>query len=118
MFDLGLDIESAFNSMGASMYSNDFSAQILSYTFVFGGSNEAVTQNKKLSFAISIAQKKANLYGGEIANNEMMQLIQKYIDECRQGKAGGWIKKICERYDLKWFDFYEQPSPLNTKYHH
>ncbi len=99
--DNALDVESAFNSIGLSMYSDLFACRLLAWLLVFGGSYEAVTQNKGMLFAIKACQKKLNIYGGESPKGELLQVFQKSVREIGDNGANvDWVKEIFVRYNL------------------
>jgi hypothetical protein len=99
------DLEQAFNQIGASMMTDDFAAKLLAYVFVMGGGNEAVVCHEGLSAGIFMAQRKFNVFGGEVPRAEGVALMNKYIKELESSYENGeyraeWLSEIYKRYDL------------------
>lgn len=119
---LANDFEQAFNQIGLSMMPNDFAAQLLSYVYVLGGSNEHVVMNEGLNAGIQIAQRKFNIFGGCVPSEIGILLIQKYsrdleiyemflrndkkLSNClytieRINEVAGWCYDIEKRYNFQ-----------------
>jgi len=104
---LGLQLESAFNSVESSCMSTDFACKLLAFVYVLGGGNEQVVINQRLIFGISVAQQKFNLFGGRTPNVLISKIIAKYSSELQIAekennlKGVGWLSEICTRYDLQ-----------------
>lgn len=98
---LAADLENAFNQIGDSMMRDDFAAKLLSYVYVMGGGNEAVTIHEGLHAGIRIAQEKFRLKGGEVPDANGVLLIQKYVYELERKELHcPWLSEIEKRYNL------------------
>jgi hypothetical protein len=60
-----------------SFLSDEKCGELLAWLNIYGGGNSACVLNKGLNAAIQLAQKKCNLYGGEIPNVEIVTILQK-----------------------------------------
>ena len=89
------DLESAFNSVGQSMISEDFAYKILAYLQTWGGGNSIVVD--KMYYMISLAQKKFNIYGGSIPKLDIKK-FDTYKEEWGKGKKCKWLKEFTNRY--------------------
>ena len=97
--NLGLELEDAFNQIGSSMMSDDFASKLLAWFMVYGGGNESTIIDEKLNFGIRLAQKKANIYGGEIPKYDLIKKMQERIGELKQnGKKTEWLNELIDRY--------------------
>lgn len=111
-YGLAGQLEQAFEQIGESMMTNEFASQLLAYVSVFG--TEACVLHKGLNAGIQIAQQKANLYGSQMPNVEMVILINKFSKELQKAELESkghsemiyiaakvpWLKDIYKRYDL------------------
>lgn len=115
--ELWADFKIALSQVDDSIMPLERASQLLAYVYVFGGGNEAVTQNFRLYADIRTAQFKAHIDGGQIPEPQHMRRIQELITECAEGKAD-WIRtEICEKYNLKWTpEIYLKPDPQFLKY--
>ena len=86
----------AFERIGVRMPSDEHCAKLLAWLYAYGGGVEAVVYNKKLNADIFIAQKRANLNGGEMPNLQFFRIMQKYLLEAEQ------IMKMNKRTDPAW----------------
>jgi hypothetical protein len=119
--DDALDVESAFNSIGLSMYSDLFAARLMAWLLVFGGNYEATTQNQGLLFAIKACQKKLNIFGGEVPKGELLSVFRKSLMEIGDnGVNVDWVQEIFKRYNLvppksgcDSFPEYQEKKPKN-----
>jgi hypothetical protein len=72
--------------------------------WVYSCDSEMATRNFILNEHIKYAQKRLNLYGGEIPNKELLPMLQKYVKEIDAFKKGTlnvqpiWITEICKYY--------------------
>jgi hypothetical protein len=97
--ETGLAMERELKSLGLSMYGDDIASKILAYVAVYGGGNEAVTQNAAFCFAILACKEKFNLIGGEVPIK--VDLLVSRIDElARLGGECSWLIEVVERYSL------------------
>lgn len=101
----GFNLEAAFNSIGLSLYTDEWSCKVLAFAFCYGSECEAVVLNPALNFAIQTAQQKLNIKGEEQPDIQRAPMLMKYIQELRkQGKETPWLKDIYKRYGFKFED--------------
>lgn len=80
--------------------------KLLAILYVFGGSREEFTHHSKFLADIDYAQKRLNISGGEIPDQELVSELQKYIHELTpDGIQGEWRKPqwalaLMSRYDI------------------
>lgn len=99
---LPIQLENALNEIGCSMMSDDFAAKLLAFVLVMGGEYEEVTHHKGLNAGIQIAQRKFNIYGGEIPYNTGCHLIGKYsVELADKWTQTEWLNEIARKYDLR-----------------
>lgn len=92
-FDLASNLEQAFNSIGTSMMSLNFASKLLAYVAVM---------HEGLNAGIAIAQRKFNIFGGEVPDYKGIICIRAFINELeRKGDKTPWLKEIYDRYNLK-----------------
>jgi hypothetical protein len=109
------DMEDAFNSIGTTMFSDDFCCKLLAWVYIFGGGNEAVTLNKTMHDTIKVAQDRLNLHGGEVPNAKLLPLLQRYMKEAdahERGEAEAtWVNtEINSRYSIPQYKFENDPK--------
>lgn len=92
---------------GFKLINDNACCKILAWLHAYGGGYEAVTQDKNLSNHILYAQKRLNLFGGEIPNIELFSTLQKYLKECegyvkreKNFVHPDWIIEIFKKYNL------------------
>lgn len=101
-YNLASDLEQAFNSIGTSMMSMNFASKLLAYVYVRGGGNEAVVTHEGLNAGIAIAQRKFNIFGGNVPDYRGVACIRAFVNELeRKGDKTPWLKEIYDRYNLK-----------------
>ena len=99
--DMKVDFENAFNSIGHSIMKDDDACKILVWLLYYGGQYEAVVHNPNLNADIRIAQKKLNIYGGEVPNPKLFLKFQQYAKEIKQNELNTeWAKDIFKKYNL------------------
>ncbi len=87
--------------------SDDTCCKLMAITYVFGGANEAFTHNTKLVSDIKYAQKRMNLFGGEIPNADLLPKYQAYTKELQPNGWFGdevkcdWAVELMSRYNIK-----------------
>lgn len=80
--------------------------KLLTILYVFGGSREEFTHHSKFLADIDYAQKRLNISGGEIPDQELVPELQQYIHELTpDGIQGEWKKPqwalaLMNRYDI------------------
>ena len=67
---------------GLKLISDDFCCKLLAWVYAFGAETEMITYNVKLRTDISSAQKRLNIFGGEIPDKELSEKLRGYIKEC------------------------------------
>jgi len=115
------DLEEAFNKVGHSMYSDDFCCKLLAWLYVFGGGYEAVVINNGMYQAIQTAQRRLNLYGGEVPNGSLLPLFRRYSKEAENHEKGiveaKWVnKEIHSRYKIPLQKFEPQKHDVPNTY--
>lgn len=89
---------------GIKILSDDFCCKLLAWLCMFGGEKEATTQNNKMRTEILYAQKRLNIYGGEVVNKDLLPLLKQRMKECGIGgepRLPEWIGEIDGRYNFK-----------------
>jgi hypothetical protein len=95
------------NSAGIKIISDDRCCKLLAWLHAYGGGCEAVTQNIVLVSEITEAQKRLNLFGGNIPNKELYSLLKKYLSEVepyvKRDKSyiePEWVLDIFKKYSI------------------
>jgi hypothetical protein len=95
----------AFESIGIKILSDDFCCQLLAWLNVYGGNTEDVNLNIKLRTDIFEAQKRLNLYGGELPNAELLPKLQDFIKSLSDyNNPPEWVKELEKKYGLHFAD--------------
>jgi hypothetical protein len=117
----GLRMEEALNKMGLSMYTDEWAAKVLAFTYCLNGTDEVVVTNPALNFAIQCCFKK--LYPAGRINNTLAGIMLDYIKELQEkGLATPWINDVFKRYGLTgvkqmWSDAgYNEGIPKKKRY--
>ena len=66
-------------SAGIPIISSDKCCRLLAYLYVYGGENEQMTTDSRISSAMFYAQKRLNIFSGEVMDLELMPVLQDYI---------------------------------------
>lgn len=80
--------------------------KLMAILYVFGGGKEEFTHHNKFLADVGYAQKRLNISGGEIPDQELIPALQKYINELTpDGMQGEWRKpqwalELMIRYDI------------------
>lgn len=99
--NLMLQFEEALNQIGASMMTDDFACKLLAWLNVIGGYTELTVINPAVNGGIQIAQKKLNIYGGEIPNQRLMPMLLQRIQELKSfQEETTWLDEIYDRYPV------------------
>lgn len=86
--------------------SDDTCCKLMAILYVFGGSSEVFTHNIKLVVDIKYAQRRMNLFGGEIANIDLLSNIKSYIKELQPNGLYGedvkcdWAIELMNKYNI------------------
>ena len=68
----------------------------------FGDENTAVVKNIKLGEDIKHAQKRLNLYGGELPKHELLPMLKSFMADLNNPKElPPWVFELHKRYGLK-----------------
>lgn len=92
---------------GLKIISDDFCCKLLAWLYMFGAETEMVTYNVKLRTDIKEAQKRLNIYGGEIPNSELFERLRNYIKEVGEyfnPIRPVWVDEIDSRYGITTVD--------------
>jgi hypothetical protein len=82
--------------------SDDACCRILAWLLVYGGGREDVTINKRLNYDIRAAQKRLNLFGGEIPNSDLLPMYQQYARSVEDyDRPPEWVFELERKYNLK-----------------
>jgi hypothetical protein len=88
-------------SAGIKILSDDHCCQLLAWLNVYGGGVEKVVLDGKLRTDIFEAQKRLNLYGGEIPNPELLPKLQGYMKSLSDyNNPPEWVKELKQRYGI------------------
>jgi hypothetical protein len=87
------------DSAGLQIISDDNCCKLLAWLYAYGGSVEAVIYNIRMNENIKYAQRKLNITGGEVPNEELLPLLKKYLDEVKTGTPA-WAYDICREYNI------------------
>lgn len=88
---------------GLKLISDDFCCKLLAWVYAFGAETEMITYNVKLRTDISSAQKRLNIFGGEIPDKELSEKLRGYIKECGdyfKPNRPQWVDEIESRYNI------------------
>ena len=66
-------------SAGIPIISGDKCCQLLAYLYIYGGENEQMTTDNRISSAMFYAQKRLNILGGRVPDLELLPVLQNYI---------------------------------------
>jgi hypothetical protein len=94
-------------SAGLKILSDEHCCKLLAWTLAYGGGNEAVVNNLILLENIRYAQRRCNVFGGEIVNPELIVILKQYLREAESivkgdaDKVPKWANEICDYYGLK-----------------
>lgn len=94
----------AADQCGLKIISDDFCCKLLAWVYMFGAETEMITYNVKLRTDISSAQKRLNIFGGEIPDKELSEKLRGYIKECGdyfKPLRPQWVDEIDRRYNIK-----------------
>jgi hypothetical protein len=87
---------------GFHIISDDHCCQLLAWLYVYGGGNEQVVLDKVLNTNIMEAQRRLNIYGGDIPDLKLLGELQKYILSITDlNQPPGWVSELEERYRIK-----------------
>lgn len=84
---------------GIKIVNDDMCCKLLAWVFVKGAYTELTTYNVNLRTDIITAQKRLNVFGGEIPNSDLCQKFRKYTKELEENKAD-WLDGFNKKYGL------------------
>jgi hypothetical protein len=97
----GLRFEAMLNQLGLSMYTDEWAAKVLAYTYYLQGTNEEVVANAAFSFAIRCSLHKLKTGDNGKFYFGLLNLILKHVKELtEQGSSVSWVKEMLQRYNL------------------
>lgn len=82
----------------------DTAAKLLAIVYVLGGEREAFTHNEKLKADIDYIQEVYGFQGGEVPNQEVVELLKPYTKELEANDKDypQWATKLMqEQYGIK-----------------
>ena len=89
-------------SAGIPLIASDKCCQLLAWLYVYGGANEQVVFDDRLREAIFYAQKRLNIEGGEITDQELTPVLQYYIKSIVDfKKPPDWVINLENEYGIK-----------------
>lgn len=93
----------ACKEAGLVSIGKDTAAKLLSIVYVLGGEREAFTHNEKLKDDIDYIQEVYGFQGGEVPNQEVVELLKSYTKELESNEKDcpQWAKKLMkENYNI------------------
>jgi hypothetical protein len=82
--------------------SDEMCCEILAWLLVYGGVCEDAVFNKRFNADIVSAQKRLNIYGGEIPNATLLPVLQERIKELSDYyNPPQWVLELERRYKLR-----------------
>lgn len=89
-------------SAGFHIISDDHCCRLLAWLLVYGGGNEQVVLDKILQTNIFEAQRRLNIYGGEIPDAGLMEHMREYTRSITdQDNPPEWVPELEKRYGIK-----------------
>ena len=89
-------------SAGIQMISTDKCCRLLAWLLIYGGGCAQVTTNWKLHNDIMYAQKRFNIYGGEIPGSEFIPIFQDYVNlVTNRENPPEWVILLEKEYKFK-----------------
>jgi hypothetical protein len=87
---------------GFRIISDDHCCRLLAWLLVYGGGREEVVFNDVLRTNIFEAQRRLNIFGGEIPQTELMVNMQEYVKSIEDvDNPPEWALELEKRYGLK-----------------
>jgi hypothetical protein len=87
---------------GLKIISNDNCCRLLAWLYLYGGENEAVVVNDRQRNLFTQAQRRLNLFGGEIPNMELVPVLQGYIKSVEDySNLPEWVIDLEKEFGLK-----------------
>lgn len=98
MFDYEKLVNTA-EQCGIKIVSDDMCCKLLAWVYVKGAYTELTIYNIKLRTDILTAQKRLNVFGGEIPDSDLCQKFRKYTKELEENKAD-WLDGFNKKYGI------------------
>lgn len=91
---------------GLKIISDEKCCQLLAWVYHIGGYTEESTHNVKLRESIFTAQKRLNILGGEIPNQELVEILKEYTHQLKafiDGKIEKplWLDELEKHYKIR-----------------
>lgn len=105
VIDKYLEFDSAFDSIGIKVLSDDICCQLLAFYYAFG--SEEFVINKKLNADLNVAQRRLRINGGDIPDGALIETLQKYVYELVNYKRDchpWWLNDIAKKYKIELND--------------
>jgi hypothetical protein len=86
---------------------DDKCCQLLAWLLIYGGANEQVVFDSKVTSAIFYAQARLNLFGGERVNIDLLPVLQNYIKSIANkfgvpyDNVPEWVIELEKEYSIK-----------------
>lgn len=81
---------------------DDKCCRLMAYLYVYGGSNEQMVLDSRITSAIFYAQARLNIFGGERPTVECVQGIQSYIKSITDfDNPPDWVLVLEKEYGIK-----------------
>lgn len=91
----------AFENIGLKPMSDDTCCRLLAILQVYGDGNEIFTHHIKFLEDVKYAQRRCNLFGGEVPNLELIDDLKYYIVQLENGN-NEWVDKfLLDKYNIK-----------------
>lgn len=84
---------------GIKIVSDDMCCKLLAWVYVKGACTELTIYNIKLRTDILTAQKRLNVFGGEIPDSKLSEKFRKYTKELEEENAD-WLDEFNRKYGL------------------
>jgi len=94
-------------SAGIPIISGDKCCQLMAYLYVYGGENEQMTTDGRISSAMLYAQKRLNILCGEVPNLELLPVLQDYIKQAANkhgvpyDEPPEWVIELEKEFGIK-----------------
>jgi hypothetical protein len=89
-------------SAGIKIVSDDTCCQLLAWLYIYGGGSEEVVVNGRQRNLFLQAQRRLNLFGGELPNGELILVLQGYVKSVTDfSNPPGWVTELEKKYGIK-----------------
>jgi hypothetical protein len=105
MQELYRQLSNAAESISLKMISDEKCCELLAWLYVFGGGQENTVFDYRLNTDINTAQKRLNIFGGEMPNAELIPMLKQKVQKAQNTLKGEqtpeWLTALCEKYKIK-----------------